>query len=358
MEGILSMNDSGEFQEKTETMHHPRLTAPEIANIWTQYQNDTMAICVCKYMIKIVEDRSIRSILELALNLAEKHIPKIKAFFSEEKFPIPHGFTDEDVNLEAPRLFSDELCLSYTYIMSVHGLAGYAAALTTNIRRDIRDYFVQCQTETMDLFNKSLDLLLEKGIVSRPPSINPPKDYEFVESANYIKGFMNGKRPLNAIEISNVYWDLKKVQLDKALCIAFAQVAKSKRVQDFIWRGVRITSKHIKILDSLLEKDHLPSAKSKDAELTESTIAPFSDRLMMYHKLIIGSTQIGLYGTAIATSQRYDLGIQFFRLMLELADYLNDGMKLMIHLNWVEQIPLAVDREKLAGQKFNRPFQW
>ena len=82
MEGILSMNDSGEFQEKTETMHHPRLTAPEIANIWTQYQNDTMAICVCKYMIKIVEDRSIRSILELALNLAEKHIPKIKAFFS------------------------------------------------------------------------------------------------------------------------------------------------------------------------------------------------------------------------------------------------------------------------------------
>lgn len=114
----------------------------------------------------------IRSILKTALTIAEGHIAEITKYFKQENIPVPQGFNEDDVNLKAFRLFSDSICLTYTYIMSVNGLAGYAAALTTNLRRDIRDYFVECQSETMELFNKSLDLLLEKGIVSRPPVIN------------------------------------------------------------------------------------------------------------------------------------------------------------------------------------------
>ncbi|MFP9131283.1 DUF3231 family protein [Niallia sp. BSM11] len=339
------------LKNEGETLHHPRLTAPEIANIWTQFQNDSMAICIYKYMLIIVEDESIRPILELALKLAEGHITKIKEFLSKENFPVPHGFNEKDVNLEAPRLFSNEFCLTYTYIASIHGLAGYAAALSSNMQRDIREYFVQCQIETMELFNLSLDLLLEKGIVSRPPFINPPNNYEFVESKTFLKGIFGVERTLNCIEISNIYWDIKKGQLDKALCIGFAQVAKSQETKDFLWRGVKIISKHVEILETLLSQDQLPSPKSEEAEITNSTISPFSDRLMMYQKMVIGSTQIGLYGTAIGTSQRYDLGLQFSRLLVELADFLKDGYKLMIKNNWVEQAPLADDREKLSGQR-------
>jgi hypothetical protein len=334
-----------------DTPHKVRLTAPEIANIWTQFQNDTMAICVYSYMLKIVEDRSIRPIMEFAYSLAKGHIPKIEQYFTAEKFPIPHGFTEEDVNLEVPRLFSDEFCLTYTYIMSVHGLAGYAAALTTNMRRDIRDYYVHCQNETMELFNRSLDLLLEKGIVSRAPIINPPTNYEFIKTKTFMEGLFGGERTLNVIEISNIYWDLKKAQLDKSLCIGFAQVAKTQEVKDFIWRGVKIAGKHVEILETLLTHDHLPTSKSEESGITNSTIAPFSDRLMMYDKLIIGSSQLGLYGTAIATSQRYDLGIQFYRLSMELSEFLKDGLKLMIKHNWAEQVPLTDDREKLSDQK-------
>lgn len=340
-----------ELKKDGEISHNVRLTAPEIANIWTQFQNDSMAICVFTYMLKIVEDVSIRPILELALNLAKGHIVKATEYFQAEKFPIPHGFTEEDVNLEAPRLFSDEFCVTYTYIASIHGLAGYAAALSCNMRRDIRDYFVQCQTETMELFNRSLDLLLEKGIVSRPPFINPPNNYEFIESTTFLQGILGGERTLNCIEISNIYWDLKKAQLDKSLCVGFAQVAKSQEVKDFLWRGVRIANKHIETLETLLSHDQLPYPKSEDSEVTNSTISPFSDRLIMYHKLLIGSTQVGVYGTAFATSQRYDLGVHFSRLMLELADLLKDGYKLMIKHKWAEQVPLTDDRKKLSGQR-------
>jgi hypothetical protein len=289
-----------------ETPHHVRLTAPEIANIWSQYQNDSMAICMYKYMINIVEDVSIRPILECTLRLAEEHITIIRDFLIQEKFPIPHGFTDDDVDVSAPRLYSDEFFLCYTYIMSINGLAGYAAALSTNMRRDIRDYFVKCQNDTMELFNKSLDLLLEKGIVSRPPFINPPDKYEFIEKHNFIEGVFGGKRPLNCIEISNLYWYLRKIQLSKSLTMGFSQVAKSQEAKLYLWRGVEIYNKHIEIFESIMSQDHLPKPKSEEAEVTSSTIAPFSDRLMMYHKCLLGSTTIGSYGSGIGTCQRIE----------------------------------------------------
>ncbi|WP_223594622.1 DUF3231 family protein [Neobacillus bataviensis] len=336
---------------KEETPHNIRLTAPEIANIWSQYQSDTMAKCIYKHMLQIVEDASIRPILELSLKLAEGHISKIKDYFLQEKFPIPHGFTEADVDLSAPRLFSDEFCLSYTYIMSVNGLAGYAAALTTNMRRDIREYFVHCQNETMELFNKSLDLLLEKGIVSRPPFINPSEQYEFIESPNFIEGIFRGKRPLNCIELSNIYWDLRKVQLSKSLTMGFSQVAKSQDVKNFLWRGVELYKKHIETLEDLLNNDHLPKPKSEEAEVTNSTISPFSDRLMMHHKALLGSTSIGVYGSAIGTSQRTDLGIKYLLLFTEMAQYMKDGFDIMIKYKWAEQPPLADDRKKLSAQQ-------
>ncbi|MFP5116059.1 DUF3231 family protein [Bacillaceae bacterium C204] len=334
-----------------ETPHHARLTAPEIANLWSQYQNDSMAICVFKYMIKYVEDVSIRPILESALKLAGAHITKIKDFFYKEKFPIPHGFTDDDVDLSAPRLYSDEFFLSYTYIMSVNGLTGYAAALSTNMRRDVRNYFAQCQIETMELFNNSLDILLEKGIVSRPPFINPADQVEFIEKYNFIEGIFGGKRPLDCIEISNLYWDLKKIQLSKSLTMGFSQVAKTQEAKLHLWRGVEIYNKHIEILESILAQDHLPKPKSEEAEVTQSTTAPFSDCLMMYHKSVLGSTTIGSYGTGIGTCQRIDLGIHFSRLLTEMAQYMEDGMNIMIKYKWAEQPPLTDDRKKLSTER-------
>lgn len=333
-----------------ETPHQVRLTASEIANIWSQFQNDTMAICIYNYLINTTEDAAIREVLEFALSLAKKHIGTIKEYFIAEKFPIPHGFTEDDVDINAPKLYSDEFCLTYTYIMCVYGLAGYAAALSTNIRRDIRDYFVECQDETMELFNRSLDLMLSKGIVSRPPYINPPENYEFVQSKHYMKGILGGERPLNSIEISNVHWDLKKLQVEKALCISFAQVAKNEEVKKFFWRGVELEGKQIEILGSVLSLSHLPSPKSEESEITSSTIAPFSDRLMMFHKMIISSATMGLFGSAVATSQRLDLGMHYSRFSMELADYMVDGFKIMIKHKWAEQVPLSDDRKHLAGQ--------
>ncbi|WP_373459827.1 DUF3231 family protein [Neobacillus driksii] len=61
----------------------------------------------------------------------------------------------------------------------------------------------------------------------------------------------------------------------------------------------------IEILESILSQDHLPKSKSEEAEVTNSTTAPFSHCHMMYHKSLLGSTTIGSYGSGIGTCAIY-----------------------------------------------------
>ena len=85
--------------------------------------------------------------------------------------------------------------------------------------------------------------------------------------------------------------------------------------------------------------------------ITNSTVAPFSDRLTIYHKLLIGSTTLSLYGISIATCHRMDLGMHYLRLFAELTEYGKDGYKMMIENKWAEQPPMADDRKKLATEQ-------
>ena len=75
--------------------------------------------------------------------------------------------------------------------------------------------------------------------------------------------------------------------------------------------------------------------------ITNSIIAPFSDRLMMYHKSLFGSSTIGIYGTAIGTSLWIDLGAHYTRLVAKMAQYMEDGFNIMIIYQWAEQPPMG-----------------
>lgn len=228
-----------------ESNHVIRLTAPEIASLWTTYITDSMAICVQKHVLEKVEDTEIRSIYEFALSLSETHIEKIKQIFTLEKFPIPHGFTDEDIHFGAPRLFSDIFWLMYLNKMAINGLTGYALALTTSTREDIRDFFKHVNHSTIELYNKCTNLKLSKGIFMRPPAISIPDKVEFVQKQSFLTGWFGDRRPLNAIEISHMGLNLKKSILKQALFLGFAQVASSKKVRDYLTRAKDVVSTHI-----------------------------------------------------------------------------------------------------------------
>ncbi|MFK7691642.1 DUF3231 family protein [Paenibacillus sp. HJGM_3] len=333
---------------KNETEHSIRITSPEMGSLWSAYLNDTMAICVTKHMLEKVEDTEIKPIFELALSLAEQHIQTITEIFKEENFPIPFGFTDHDVNLSAPRLFSDAFWLMYLNEMSIHGLTGYNVALTTATRSDIREYYTKCMCSSMELYHKTTEILLSKGVYSRPPYISTPQNAGYVKKQSFLSGWFGDRRPLNAIEISNIFFNLKKDIVSRALQMGFSQVAKSQEVKDYMVRGVDITFKHIEVFNSILHENDLPSPNRWESEVTNSMIPPFSDKLIMYHAMVLINTAIGFYGAGMAVCMRSDVILQYQRIITETQQYEEDGANIMIDNNWMEQPPQADDRKALA----------
>jgi uncharacterized membrane protein YtjA (UPF0391 family) len=331
--------------------HNIRLTSAEIANLWTQYMNDSLSICILKFSIEKAQDKDIKNILKFSLDIAESHIDKIKKFFNEENCPIPKGFTEEDVNLSAPPLFTDTFMLVYMHVMTLHGLTGYAGAVGTSARADQVTYFVQCNKETMELYERIVDVMLNKGIYSKPPRIDVPSQIDFVSNQRYLTGWFGKKRPLSAMEISGISYNMQKTIVKVALEIAFGQVSQSKEVKKYFQKGKNICKSQFSLLSSILSKEDLASPASWASEVTDSTVPPFSDKLMLNHIVSLVSAAVGFFGAGLAVTQRRDLVMDYTRIIAEIGLYAEDGAQLLIKNGWLEQPPLAADRETLANDK-------
>jgi len=176
--------------------------------------------------------------------------------------------------MNAPALFTDTFMLVYMHVMTLLGLTGYAGAVATSARPDQIKYYVQCNTETMELYERIAKVMLKKGIYSKPPRINTPDEVEFVHSQNYLTGWFGKKRPLSAVEISGLSFNMVKIIVKVVLEIGFGQVCQSKDVKKYFHRGKEICEKQFTSISSILTKDELASPASWVSEVTDSTVPP------------------------------------------------------------------------------------
>lgn len=337
---------------RMDTQPNPELTSAEIASLWGNYQSDSMAIQTISYTLSQVEDEDIRSVLEFALSLSQQHVQFIQNLFTNEQIVVPNGFSAQDVNLNAPRLYTDDFFLFYIQNLGKLGMATYAMALSNAARSDIVQYFKQNLSTSADLLDQATQVKLTKGIFSRAPYIPKPKMVEYINDQQYLSGgWFSDKRPLNAIEITNLYYNIERNTIGAALIMGFSQVAQSPEVRKYMARGRDIAEKHVEILSKIMHNDHLSTPSTWDAQPTDSTDTPFSDKLMMFHILSMNSSGIGQYGAAIGSSQRADLITTYTRLTAEIAKYIEDGANLMIKNGWMEKPPQAPDRNQIAKNK-------
>jgi hypothetical protein len=331
-----------------------RITSAEIAQLWAQYLNDSGSICILTYFLEKTEDTEIKPVIEYALELSTKHIETLTSIFTEEKYAIPHGFKiEEDVDLTAPRLYSDNYVLNFIHQMSMVGLTTYSASLSASTRADITDFYMECISETMQLFLMSKELLLSKGLYIRSPYLPNLEKVEFVKKQRFVWDIIGEKRPLIASEITNIFSNTQRNALGAATLAGFCQVAQDKQVKQFFVRGIEIAKKHIKLFGKKLEESYLPVPTTWATDITNSTVYTFSDKLMMFFTSGLIGLSIGYYGTGIAQSPRADIGVMYNRLMVEIQLYSEDGSNIMINNKWLEQPPIASDRDELAKANLN-----
>ena len=327
--------------------HHTQLTSGELSFLWGSYISDSMSVCMFTYLIQHIEDQNIKTLVENTLNYSQQSMTAVKGIFESEEIQVPHGFTADDVNLKAKRLFSDNFCLYYVKNMLSLGLTSLSTSLAYMFRKDISSFVSNNLTKTIDLNNKTSQILLEKGLPVRSPFVPYPTEIEFVHKQSFILEML-GKRPLIATEVTNLYANSMTNNVGSIIAASFAQVAEAKEVREYISRGADIAIKHIKVFSSYLTNHELPISipLSASQDLTESTESPFSDKLIMYHFGFMSIAGAGNYGVSISTSMRSDLVVDYSRLLAEIIKYSEDGQNIMIKNGWFERPPLATYREK------------
>ncbi|MFJ5763174.1 DUF3231 family protein [Neobacillus sp. NPDC093182] len=332
-------------------MEEKGLSAAEIASLWTSYLNVTMSTCLMKHFIFTVEDKEIKQVVEYAYDLSLHYTEEIKRIFEKESFPIPHGFTDKDLNRNTPRLFTDLFMINFIKSMAKVGLSSYAISRTLSTRQDIRAIFKTCIETTQELDDKAIQVMLNKGVLIRPPYLPIPEKVHFVKTKNFMSGFIGKRRPLTAPEITQLFVNLDSNLLGSNLMTAFAQVAKSKQIREMMWRGKQIAEKHAKVFAQKLREDNLPAPSLWDTSITESQEAPFSDKIMLFVTTFLNAAGLGNYGLSVASSMRHDLAFLYARLASEIGLYAEDAAHLLIQNGWMEEPPQSPDRRNLVNDK-------
>src|SRR5699024_3600314 len=255
----------------------------------------------------------------------------------------------KDMNINAPRLYTDVFMLIYTNHMARVKMLKHSGSVAQSSRKDMRSNFIKCLNETANMYDKSTEVALLKGVFLKSPSITYPTETDFVDNNGYLSGLnpFSDKRPLNVIELSSLYMNSITSQVVMKLALSFAQISPHKDVQKWMLRGKDIAQKHLQLFTKTLNDNDLQSAITSDHYVTDSTTPPFSDKLILSHRMSLTTAGIGNYATAAAGSQRSDLILNYERLALEVAQYAKDGTDLMISNSWLEEPPGTVDKEWL-----------
>jgi hypothetical protein len=344
-EETMDTNTSGLY--KTDITE--KLTSAEMGKLWAIYMGNSMAICVLRYFLQHVRDEEIKNLVENACNLSQDFVKKIENILEKENFPIPDGFSEQDVNLAAPRLFEDEFYVHYLKYTAKAGMSIYSVGLPLIFRKDVRDFFLTCMDSTMKLVEQVKDLLMSKGLIMKPPIIPVPKKVDYV-SGGFLNGYLGHVRPLHALEITHFYDNIENNVTSKALIMAFAQVAKDEKIRKLFEKGRDMTQSNLKRYMELLNNENLPSPTFVDDLVTTSTIAPFSDKLMLFHKMDMFTMKMRAFGNSIAVNGRHDVGLNYTKSFAKISIFVEEAARIMIDKGWFEQPPMAADRNNLPSE--------
>ncbi|TMU87610.1 DUF3231 family protein [Bacillus sp. BHET2] len=325
-----------------------RLTTAEISALWTTYIKCSALNCFFAHFLTYLLDEGIKSITKESLDANVEIMNKIETIFMSESFPVPNGFTDKDIDASAPPLYTDLFALSFVYRGGQVTNSHYTTLVGTVARTDIYELFEEALKKNLSIYKRSLKLMLEKGIYDRPPKINYPHSIEYTShQPSLLENWFGETRPLNALEQSELFFVIERNCIGIILLKGFIQTSKDREVKEYLKKGKKLSEKQITTFNNVLVKDDAFPTYPVSMEVTDSTIPPFSEKLMLF--IISSSNSVGLSTLchAITMSLRKDLAVHYSLFVTEIMKYGSAGLKLLVERGWMEQPPQQKSRRDL-----------
>ncbi|KOP70788.1 DUF3231 family protein [Priestia megaterium] len=328
------------------------ISSSEVGTLWLTYQEKTMILRILEYFIEKSDDQQAKNIMGGLWQELSYYVTKIKKIFQEQGIAIPVGFSQEDVNLEAPKLYDNGFDIMFVRILKEISMGMYTLNMNMAYQDDVMEIYEGLTSTTQKIYKSSTLYLLEKGILTLPPKVTMPKSSEFIESKRYLNGFnpFNDKRALNDLELGYLHHGIETNNIGMQLITGFAQCAEDKEVKQYFVKGKELAKKQIKVFgDILLESDVQFSATS-GSTVTTSKVAPFSQKLMMFCIYLLNG--FGIVGSSFGTifSLRKDVSMRTALIAKDIYFYADEGVKIMIKNGWLEEPPQMEDRPNLIKE--------
>ncbi|MFP7737540.1 DUF3231 family protein [Priestia aryabhattai] len=328
------------------------ISSSEVGTLWLTYQEKTMILRILEYFIEKSDDQQAKNIMGGLWQELSYYVTKIKKIFQEQGIVIPVGFNQEDVNLEAPKLYDNGFDIMFIRILKEISMGMYTLNMNMAYQDDVMEIYEGLTSTTQKIYKSSTLYLLEKGILTLPPKVTMPKSSEFIESKRYLNGFnpFNDKRALNDLELGYLHHGIETNNIGMQLITGFAQCTEDKEVKQYFVKGKELAKKQIKVFgDILLESDVHFSATS-GSTVTTSKVAPFSQKLMMFCIYLLNG--FGIVGSSFGTifSLRKDVSMKTALIAKDIYFYADEGVKIMIKNGWLEEPPQMEDRPNLIKE--------
>lgn len=325
------------------------ISSSELGTLWMTYQQKTMTQRILEYFIEQSSDEQAKAILQDTHEKVVQYVEKIKSILTAEGAVIPVGFTEKDVNTGVPKLYDNMFDIMFLRLLKEISMGLHTLHIGMSHRKDIILLYKELTGFTQSVYDKCIDYLQEKDVLPRSPAVTMPKQVEFAKDANYMSGFnlFSGKRALNTVELSHIYFGIESNVFGMQLMTGFAQVAIEPEVKKYFLKGKELSKKIVTEYTQVLLQSDIQPPSTWGAKATNSKIAPFSDKLMMYCTSLFCSFGLGSNALGTAFSLRSDLPIMLLSTAKDIFTYAQEGGKIMAKNGWLEQPPSMEDRNKL-----------
>ena len=326
------------------------LSSSELGTLWMTYQEKTMIQRMLEYFIEQADDNQAKEIMQNTHMKIINYIEDIKAIFKNEGAVIPVGFTEQDVNTGVPKLYDNMFDIMFLRLLQAISMGLHTLHLNMSYRKDIVLLYKELTEFTQSGYDECVDYLQEKDVLPRPPAVTMPKSVEFVEGTNYMSGFnlFSEKRALNTVEVSHLYHAIESNIIGMQLITGFAQVANEPEVKKYFIKGKELAKKIVTDNTQLFLQSDIQPPSTWGANATDSKVAPFSDKLMMYCTSMFCSFGLGSSALGTAFSLRSDLPLKMVNEAKDILTYGREGGKLMAKNGWLEEPPQMQDRNALT----------
>ncbi|WP_456276356.1 DUF3231 family protein [Bacillus sp. AK128] len=326
------------------------ITSSELGTLWLTYQEKTMILRMLEYFIEKADDEKAKDIMTNLHTDLEKYVEKIVQIYKEEGAVIPVGFTSQDVNKDVPKLYDNGFDIMFVRLLKEISIGLHALNFTMTFREDITMLFEELTALTQKYFRICSQYLLEKGLLVRSPYVSMPKSVEFVKDNSYLAAValnpFSQKRTLNTVEVAHLHKAIESNLTGVQMILGFGQCANDVEVKKFFNEGAELAKGIIKEISEVMIEVDLAIPQTPGGNATDSTVAPFSDKLMMYCTSLFCSFSMGSSSLGTAFSLRNDLPAKMGIFMKDIFEYAHKGAKIMIKNGWMEEPPQLEDRKQ------------